>query len=91
MRKVDLSKVAASDITDAPTLVVPMPEPVEVPASLMKSLGQPGKMWIYRMADGSAYGAVARWDPENDRKQVRPIVWDGKKFITSGFGKGRPL
>ncbi len=91
MRKVDLTSVAASDITDAPTLIVPMPEPVEVPGSLMKSLGEPGKMWIYRMADGSAYGAVARWDPANDRKQVRPIVWDGKKFVTSGFGKDRPL
>lgn len=91
MRKVDLSAVVANDITDAPKFVVPMPEPVEVPKSLMKSLGQPGKMWIYRTADGSAYGAVARWDPENDRKQVRPVVWDGKDFITSGFGQGRPL
>lgn len=91
MRKVDLSAVKATDITAAASLVVPMPEPVEVPESLKKSLGQPAKMWIYRMADGSAYGAVARWDPENDRKQVRPIVWDGKKFITSGFGNDRPL
>jgi len=22
---------------------------------------------------------------------VRPIVWDGKKFVTSGFGQDRPL
>ena len=91
MRKVDLKAVKPADITDAPKLVVPMPEPIEVPESLLKSLGEPEKMWIYRTDDGSAYGAVARWDPEGTRKQVRPIVWDGKKFVTSGFGPGRPL
>ena len=72
-------------------MVVPMPEPVEVPASLIKSLGQPEQMWVYRTADGSAYGAVARWNPEGRKKEVRPIVWDGKKFVTSGFGTDRPL
>ena len=91
MRKVDLKAVKPADITDAPKLVVPMPEPVIVPEFLMKSLGEPEKMWIYRTDDGAAYGAVARWDPEGARKQVRPIVWDGKEFITSGFGNGRPL
>lgn len=91
MRKVDLTAVTPVDITEAPKLVVPMPEPVEVPASLVKSLGQPEKMWVYRTDDGSAYGAVARWNPEGKRKVVRPIVWDGKEFVTSGFGTGRPL
>jgi putative DNA primase/helicase len=91
MRKVDLTAVAPADITEAPKLVVPMPEPVEVPMSLVKSLGQPEQMWLYRTADGSAYGAVARWNPEGRRKEVRPIVWDGKKFVTSGFGNDRPL
>lgn len=91
MRKVDLTAVAPADITEAPKLVVPMPEPIEVPTSLVKSLGQPEQMWVYRMDDGSAYGAVARWNPEGKRKEVRPIVWDGKKFVTSGFGQQRPL
>lgn len=91
MRKVDLTAVAPADITEAPKLVVPMPEPVEVPTSLVKSLGQPEQMWVYRMDDGSAYGAVARWNPEGRKKEVRPIVWDGKKFVTSGFGPDRPL
>ena len=48
-------------------------------------------MWVYRTADGSAYGAVARWNPEGRKKEVRPIVWDGNKFVTSGFGPERPL
>lgn len=91
MRKVDLTAVAPADITEAPKLVAPMPEPVEVPTSLIKSLGQPEQMWVYRTDDGSAYGAVARWNPDGKRKEVRPIVWDGKKFVTSGFGTDRPL
>ena len=91
MRKVDLTAVTPIDITESPKLVVPMPEPIEVPASLIKSLGEPEQMWVYRTADGSAYGAVARWNPEGKKKEVRPIVWDGKKFVTSGFGSERPL
>lgn len=97
MRKVNLQLVKPSDITDAPKLVVPMPEPIEVPDSLVKAMGQPEKMWVYRLGDGGAYGAVARWDPPagadgvKPRKQVRPIVWDGQKFVTSGFGQNRPL
>ena len=91
MRKVDLTAVTPADITESPKLVVPMPEPIEVPASLIKSLGQPEQIWVYRTADGSAYGAVARWNPEGRKKEVRPIVWDGNKFVTSGFGSERPL
>lgn len=92
MRKVDLSKLGLEDITDQPAIVTPMPEPVVVPASLTKAMGgEPDAMWIYRMADGGAFGAVARWNPLGKRKEIRPIVWDGQKFLTSGFGKGRPL
>jgi putative DNA primase/helicase len=93
MRKVDLKALAiAEDITAKPQIVTPMPEPVAIPDSLQKSLGpEPDAMWIYRMADGAAFGAVARWNPPGARKEIRPIVWDGKKFLTSGFGKGRPL
>ena len=93
MRKVDLKALAiAEDITAKAEIVTPMPEPVAIPDTLRKSLGpEPDAMWIYRMADGAAFGAVARWNPPNARKEIRPIVWDGKKFVTSGFGKGRPL
>ena len=92
MRKIDLTAVKAEDITDAPILVTPMPEPIEVPAKLKAALGgEPDAMWIYRIADGSAFGAVARWNPEGKRKEIRPIIWDGKKYITSGFGPNRPL
>lgn len=92
MRKIDLQAVKAEDITDAPKIVTPMPEPVVLPQKLKDALGgEPDSMWIYRVADGSAFGAVARWNPEGARKEIRPIVWDGKKFITSGFGKDRPL
>jgi putative DNA primase/helicase len=93
MRKVDLKALAiAEDITAKAEIVTPMPEPVVIPDTLQKSLGpEPDAMWIYRMADGAAFGAVARWNPPMKRKEIRPIVWDGKKFVTSGFGKDRPL
>ena len=92
MRKVDLSRITAEDITAKAEIVTPMPEPVLIPDSLQKSLGvEPDAMWVYRMADGGAFGAVARWNPQGRRKEIRPIVWDGKKFVTSGFGKARPL
>ena len=93
MRKVDLKALAiAEDITAKAQIVAPMPEPVVIPDSLQKSLGpEPDAMWIYRMGDGTAFGAVARWNPPGKRKEIRPIVWDGQKFVTSGFGKGRPL
>jgi hypothetical protein len=69
-----------------------MPEPIEVPQKLKTAMGgEPDSMWIYRTADGSAFGAVTRWNPAGKRKEIRPIVWDGKKYITSGFGQGRPL
>jgi len=91
MRKIDLTKVEAIDVTNDVEIVTPMPEPVVVPKKLRDSLGEPKAMWIYRMADGSAFGAVARWDPEGQRKQIRPIVWNGKEHVTSGFGNNRPL
>ena len=91
MRKVDLRALLPEDVTDQPAIVTPMPEPVAVPSSLIRLMGEPDTMWVYRMADGGAFGAVARWNPPTGRKEIRPIVWDGKKFLTSGFGKGRPL
>lgn len=91
MRKVDLSKaVEPKDITKAEPVVTPMPEPVQIPEEL-KKLGEPSSMWIYRMADGGAFGAVARWDPQGHRKIVRPIIWNGQKYVTAGFGDTRPL
>lgn len=91
MRKVDLSKAAEpKDITSEVTIVTPMPEPIQIPEEL-KKLGEPASMWVYRTGDGNAFGAVARWNPTNGRKVVRPIVWTGEKFVTAGFGKGRPL
>ena len=71
------------------SLVTPMPEPLRMPEGL-KHFGDPDNTWVYRKPDGSAYGAVVRWNKE-DGKEIRPIVWDGKDFISSGLGDGRPL
>lgn len=93
MKKVNLKDLPAQapiDVTETPEIVVPLPEPVEIPKELSK-LGDPDGMWIYRLPDGEAYGAVARWNPKGKRKQIRPIIWDGEKTRASGFGTGRPL
>ena len=59
MRKIDLTAIKAEDITDTPTIVTPMPEPIVVPQKLKNALGgEPDSMWIYRIADGSA---LVRW------------------------------
>lgn len=92
MHKIDLTKVEAIDVTNDVAIVTPMPEPVVVPKKLRDAMGgDPVSMWIYRMQDGTAFGAVARWDPDGQRKQIRPIVWNGKEHVTSGFGNKRPL
>jgi len=91
VNKIDLTKVEAIDVTKNETIITPMPEPVVIPKGLRDQLGEPEAIWIYRMADGAAFGAVARWNPEGQRKQIRPIVWNGKAHVTSGFGDNRPL
>ena len=91
MRKVDLKNAEPIDITKPVNIVTPMPEPMVVPDALLKAMGEPDATWIYRLPDGLAYGAVCRWNPEGKRKEIRPIVWNGKKHVTSGFGEGRPL
>lgn len=90
MRKINLAEVSDTSKHVAPSsLCVPMPEPVRIPASL-NHLGEHENLWIYRTGDGLAYAAVARWDTANG-KQVRPIVWNGTDFVSSGFGSNRPL
>jgi putative DNA primase/helicase len=66
-----------------------MPEPVEIPSGLA-NMGNPDAMWIYRRPDGAAYGAIARWN-KGDKKEIRPIIWNGSAFVSGGFGDKRPL
>lgn len=91
MRKVKLSEegdVSKHATNNVPNL--PMPEPVRIPSSL-HALGAPDNLWLYRMLNGTLFGAVARWDPPGKRKEIRPIIWNGRDFISSGFGDHRPL
>jgi len=90
MRKIDLSAVSDAHKNVAQSKpCVPRPEPVMMPGSLSK-MGDPNFLWTYRMPNGDPYAAVARWDSP-DGKQVRPIIWNGEEFVTSGFGNNRPL
>lgn len=90
MKMVDLKGLKPIDVTDAPQIVTPMPEPLDIPEEL-QYMGEPDSLWIYRLPDGGAYGAVGRWNPIGKRKQIRPMVWDGKRMMSAGFGHGRPL
>jgi len=87
---VALKDAKPSDViyTDV-TAVVPMPEPVEVPSGLLRASGEPQRVSIYRDARGLATFAIARWDGE--RKEIRPIIWDGNEFISRGYDGERPL
>jgi putative DNA primase/helicase len=94
VKKVALSDIPADapfDVTaftgDGP--VVPMPEPVQVPEDL-RFMGEPDRVWIYRTPNGEAFGAVMRWD-KGEKKAIRPVIWDGKAFVSRGLGDGRPL
>ncbi len=70
--------------------VIPMPEPVALPDELSK-MGPWDHLWVYRMPDGQAIGAVARWDAAPGRKkEFRPIYWNGEKFISGAFSGGTP-
>lgn len=89
MRKVDLKSGDKVTVLQKGEPVTPMPEPIEIPAGL-SHMGEPNKVWIYRRPDGSAYGAVARWDGA-EGKQIRPIIWNGTTFVSGGFGDNRPL
>lgn len=90
MDKIDLKNVEPVDVTDAVKPVVPMPEPVEIPEELARH-GAPDGLWVYRLPNGDAYGAIGRWEPKGKRKQIRPIIWDGEKMRAVGFGENRPL
>ena len=88
MRKVNLVGVSdAKERVAQHAPCVPMPEPVLIPCSFSK-MGPPNNLWTYRMPNGDPYAAVARWDTA-DGKQVRPIIWNGTDFVTSGFGSSR--
>lgn len=90
MRKINLVGVSdAKEHVAQHAPCVPMPEPVLIPCSFSK-MGPPNNLWTYRMPNGEPYAAVARWDTP-DGKQVRPIIWNGTDFVTSGFGLSRPL
>lgn len=93
MLKVDLQAIEADITEDAPKskMVVPMPEPVVVPPRMVQDFGSDYRTWIYRMEDGGAYGAVIRWDLPGGKKEVRPIIWNGKGFVAGGFENNRPL
>lgn len=89
-------------VSDAPTpppapahtIVTPALEPIKWPKKKedgkpFKLSLPPQKVWEYRLADGSLYGVVARWDNDNG-KVVLPCVCvqDGDKvrWAWHGFG-----
>lgn len=93
----DMLKVAL-DKTDPETqkreqskAVIPCPTPVLVPEKVGGGT-PPDGIWEYQLATGETVGAVARWNATDDSdKIIRPIVWNGKRFIVSGLPTPRPV
>lgn len=93
MRKVDLTAVKddGSIIQKSVSELTPMPEPVQVPEELARN-GEPDSIWIYRTVEGTAVGAVMRWNAKGSREKViRPVIWQDGRYKTSGLGDNRPL
>jgi putative DNA primase/helicase len=67
-----------------------MPEPVQIPRYFLKENGEPQRVSIYRDAQGVATFAIARWD-SGDKKDIRPIIWDGNEFTSRQYDGPRPL
>lgn len=90
-------------------IIVPAAEPIKWPKHkeeldkngkrvLFKLSLPPQKVWEYRLADGSLYGAAARWDRGPGDKIVLPCVYadvEGeRRWAWAGFGDAdgcRPL
>lgn len=88
---VNLKDVQARPQKPEVVAVVPMPEPVEVPAGLTK-LGEPNRISVYRNTAGEACFAVMRWDEAKKAGDgLRPVIWDGERFRSAGFPGKRPL
>ena len=93
MRKFDLTAIKDDGvlIQQGDSTLQPMPEPVQVPRELDR-YGQPDSIWIYRTIEGVAVGAVMRWNPiDGGDKVIRPVIWNGERYVTSGLGENRPL
>jgi len=88
---VDLKDTAPASVPKerVPTVVIPMPEPVVLPAS-WQARGEPDRISIYRNVDGDACFAIVRWETEAG-KDVRPVVWNGTRFQVVAYPDLRPL
>lgn len=92
MRKLKLTEIKGDGklVASTPELL-PMPEPVLVPQELEKH-GEPDAIWVYRTIEGVGVGAVMRWNSgSSGRKIIRPVIWDGERFVSRGLGDSRPL
>ncbi len=95
MEKIDLTS-AAKEVqkkraSKEVVAVIPCPTPVLVP-STMQGGREPDGLWEYQLGTGETVGAIARWDArDGNDKVIRPIVWDGKRFMSGGFPIPRPI
>lgn len=80
---------------------VPIPAGVGVatPSFVHKRFGRPSKTWTYQDQDDNILGFVHRYDPpypdpgeaDNDKKQIVPQTWNGKRWEFRGWDRPRPL
>jgi len=69
----------------APPFGTPIP-PMEHPR-----FGAPTTNWCYRNGKGVVLFYVARYDPDDDRKQFVPWSWNGDRWIMKSWPAPRPL
>ncbi len=74
-----------------PQIIVPVPDDAPEPTLHHRRYGMPSASWRYLDADGNLIGVVARYDPDDGRKQIIPWVWTDLGWSPKAFTKPRPL
>jgi putative DNA primase/helicase len=86
------AKVPAAPAQKPQANIAPIP-----PEALTKrpqehaKLGKPSAQWCYRSPDGQPLAFVCRFDLNGQRKEFRPLTWNGARWIWQAPPEPRPL
>ena len=75
--------------------IMPVPDDLPAPNFRHPAFGMPSRTWAYRDAAGRVLGHIARYDPQEGRKEIMPLtVWEenGKaRWRWKTWPRQRPL
>lgn len=78
-----------------PVIPAPVLRAEDVPPIKLASgevISRPPDLHVaYKNQEGDTCGYVCRWNLENGRKEIRPIIWDGERWVWQGLPGPYPL